>query len=110
MREVTSLTFVAIEQLIEAESMVEYRVPVENLLSKFCSGTENVRSIKLRECEGMSIPSILMRLLVGDGDRKRTARKKLLSPICKAVGCAIGKNVLIINVGETAKDNREMVE
>lgn len=42
---------------------------------------------------------MLMRLLVGDGDRKRTGRRKMLSPICKAVGCSISKNMLVINVG-----------
>lgn len=85
---------------------MEYKVPVENLLDKFCSSSEGIRSIKLREVEGMPIPAMLMRLLVGDGDRKRTARRKLLSPICKAVGCGIGKNILVVNVGESAKDNR----
>lgn len=85
---------------------MEYKVPVENLLDKFCSSSEGIRSIKLREVEGMPIPAMLMRLLVGDGDRKRTARRKLLSPICKAIGCGIGKNILVVNVGESAKDNR----
>ena len=47
----------------------------------------------------MPISAMLMRLLVGDGDRKRTARKKMLSPICKAIGCAVSKEVLVVNVG-----------
>ena len=46
----------------------------------------------------MPINAMLMRLLVGDGDRKRTARKKMLSPICKAIGCVISKDVLVVNV------------
>ena len=86
--------------------MIEYKVPVENLLDKFCVESEGIRSIKLRDMEGMPIPAMLMRLLVGDGDRKRTGRRKLLSPVCKAIGCAIGKNVMIVNVGESAKDNK----
>lgn len=53
---------------------------------------------------------MLMRLLVGDGDRKRTARRKMLSPICKAIGCAISKDMLVVNVGESAKDNPGAVE
>ena len=51
----------------------------------------------------MPIQAILMRLLVGDSDRKRTARRKMLSPICRVVGCSISKNIVIINVGEAAK-------
>ncbi len=47
----------------------------------------------------MPISAMIMRLRVGDGDRKRTARRKMLSPICKAVGCAISKSMLVINVG-----------
>jgi hypothetical protein len=47
----------------------------------------------------MPITTMLMRLLVGDGDRKRTARRKMLSPICKAIGCAISKDTLVVNVG-----------
>ncbi len=78
---------------------------MEDILDKFCSASEGVRSIKLKEIEGMPIAAMLMRLLVGDGDRKRTARRKMLSPICKAIGCAISKDVLVVNVGETAKDN-----
>lgn len=58
----------------------------------------------------MPMAAMLMRLLVGDGDRKRTARRKMLSPICKAVGCAISKDMLVINVGESAKDNPAVVE
>lgn len=58
----------------------------------------------------MPIDAMVMRLLVGDGDRKRTGRRKLLSPICKAIGCAIGGHMMVVNVGETAKDNREAVE
>lgn len=58
----------------------------------------------------MPIPSMLMRLLVGDGDRKRTARRKMLSPICKAIGCAISKDSLIVNIGEAARDNQPVVE
>jgi hypothetical protein len=58
----------------------------------------------------MPIATMLMRLLVGDGDRKRTARKKMMSPICKAIGCAISKNMLVLNVGETARDNQAVVE
>ena len=58
----------------------------------------------------MPIQAILMRLLVGDGDRKRTARRKMLSPVCRAVGCCISKNMVIINVGETAKNNLSTVE
>lgn len=58
----------------------------------------------------MPIAAMLMRLLVGDGDRKRTARKKMLSPICKAIGCAISKDVLVVNVGKTARDNQAFVE
>lgn len=79
--------------------MIESKVPVEQLLDKFCAASEGVRSIKLKEVEGMPIPAMLMRLLIGDGDRKRTARRKMLSPICKAVGCAISKDVLVVNVG-----------
>ncbi len=33
----------------------------------------------------------------------------MLSPVCKAIGCCIGKNVLVANVGETAKDNVQFV-
>lgn len=58
----------------------------------------------------MPISAMLMRLLVGDGDRKRTARRKMLSPICKAIGCAVSRDVLVVNVGETAKDNGLAVE
>lgn len=47
----------------------------------------------------MPISAMLMRLLVGDGDRKRTARRKMLSPICKAIGCAVNKDILVVNIG-----------
>ena len=33
----------------------------------------------------------------------------MLSPICKAIGCCIGKSILVANVGETAKDNVQFV-
>lgn len=58
----------------------------------------------------MPIAAMLMRLLVGDGDRKRTGRRKMLSPICKAIGCAISKDILVVNIGQTAKDNPLAVE
>lgn len=58
----------------------------------------------------MPISAMLIRLLVGDGDRKRTARKKMLSPICKAIGCAISKDMLVVNIGESAKDISSSVE
>lgn len=64
----------------------------------------------MRDIEGMPVSALLMKLLVGDGDRKRAGRRKMLSPICRAIGCAIGKNIIIVNVGETARDNKEMVE
>lgn len=58
----------------------------------------------------MPTDALLLRLLLGDGDRKRSARRKMLSPICKAMGCCIGKDVIVANVGETAKDNVQFVE
>lgn len=72
---------------------------VEEILGRFCLASEGVRSIKLKDVEGMPIGAMLMRLLVGDGDRKRTGRRKMLSPICKAIGCAISKDILVINIG-----------
>lgn len=69
------------------------------IISKFCTTSEGVRSIKLTNVDEMPIIAMLFRLLIGDGDRKRTGRRKLLSPICKAIGCAISKDALIVNVG-----------
>ena len=80
------------------------------MLDKFCASSEGIRSLKLRDINGMPTEALLLRLLLGDGDRKRTARKKLLSPICKAIGCCIGKNIIVVNVGESAKDNPKFVE
>ena len=85
--------------------MIEYKVSVESLLEKFCTSSEGIRSLKLKEIKGMPIEALLLRFLIGDGDRKRAARRKMLSPICKAIGCCIGKDVIVANVGETAKDN-----
>lgn len=98
-REIGGLTIVSLEQLLASEALVEDKIPVEQILDKFCLSTEGIRTIKLKDIEGMSITTMLMRLLTGDGDRKRTARRKMLSPICKVIGCTISKDTLIINVG-----------
>jgi hypothetical protein len=83
---------------------------MEELLERYCLGSEEVRSIKLSGVEGAAVGTMLMRLLVGDGDRKRMARRKLLSPISKVIGCAIGRDLLVVNVGESGRDNQEAVE
>lgn len=49
MREVTGLTLVAVEQILETESMIESKVKVEDIIDKFCSASEGIRSIKLRD-------------------------------------------------------------
>lgn len=53
---------------------------------------------------------ILIRILAGDGDKKKTARKKLMSPVTKAVGCCIGEDLIIINTADGARDNHDVVQ
>jgi len=50
--------------------------------------------------------NMLILLLVGDGDKKRSARRKLLSPVLKIVGAAVGESYFVVNIGDSAKDNR----
>lgn len=45
-------------------------------------------------------------LLVGDGDPKRLARRKLMNPSLKVIGAAVGETYFVINIGESAKDNK----
>jgi hypothetical protein len=53
---------------------------------------------------------MIILLLVGDGDKKRTARRKLLSPVLKVVGGAVGEDYFVVNVGEGVRDNKEAIE
>lgn len=53
---------------------------------------------------------MIILLLVGDGDKKRTARRKLLSPVLKVVGGAVGEDYFVVNVGEAVRDNKEAIE
>lgn len=53
---------------------------------------------------------MLILLLVGDGDKKRSARRKLLSPVLKVIGAAVGETYFVINVGEGVRENKEAVE
>lgn len=46
-----------------------------------------------------SIVDMLILLMVGDGDRKRGARRKVLSPILKVGGIAVSENYFVINIG-----------
>lgn len=46
---------------------------------------------------------MLILLLVGDGDRKRSARRKVLSPILKVAGMAVGENFFVINIGDKCR-------
>ncbi len=50
--------------------------------------------------------NMLILLLVGDGDKKRSARRKLLSPVLKMAGAAVGETYFVVNIGESAKDNK----
>lgn len=54
--------------------------------------------------------NMLILLLVGDGDKKRSARRKLLSPVLKIIGASVGESYFVINVGESARDNKEAIE
>ena len=54
--------------------------------------------------------NMLILLLVGDGDKKRSARRKLLSPVLKVVGAAVGESFFVINIGENARDNKEAID
>lgn len=53
---------------------------------------------------------MLILLLVGDGDKKRSARRKLLSPVLKISGAAVGSTFFVVNIGESARDNKEAIE
>ena len=53
---------------------------------------------------------MLILLLVGDGDKKRSARRKLMGPILKVAGIAIGNSYFVINIGENCRDNKTEVE
>ena len=110
MREIQGLSFTALEQVLEIEARNQNPTSADSLLDKFCVQSQGIRSIKLTGVDGMPINAMIMRLLIGDGDRKRTGRRKLLSPICKVIGCAISKQALVVNVGETARDNADVVE
>jgi len=81
------------------EADVEKPTQCDLILDKFCSHTEGIRSLKLKDVEGMPIQAMLFRLLLGDGDKKRSARRKLLSPISKSIGAAIGIINLVVNAG-----------
>lgn len=53
---------------------------------------------------------MLLLLLVGDGDRKRGARRKVLGPVLKVAGMAVGERFFVINIGEKCKENKEEIE
>lgn len=53
---------------------------------------------------------MIILLLVGDGDKKRTARRKLLSPVVKVIGAAVGESYFVVDVGENARDNKEAID
>lgn len=82
---------------------------MEKLLDRFCGSCEGVKTIKMKEVSQMSIETIMMLLLVGDGDRKRIARRKMLSPISKVVGCVVGLDMIVLNVGEMGRDKTAAV-
>lgn len=63
----------------------------------------------MNRSEGETIVDMLILLLAGDGDKKRSARRNLLSPIHKVAGVAIGSSFFVVNVGQNCRDNKDAV-
>lgn len=53
---------------------------------------------------------LLIFALADDGDVQRLVRRKLLSPVLKVIGAAVGNKYFAIDICETAKDNKEEVD
>lgn len=53
---------------------------------------------------------LLIFALTDDGDLKRSVRRKLLSPVLKVAGAAVGNKYFAVDICESAKDNRGEIE
>ena len=60
------------------------------LLKKYAIGAEGMNNIAINRSEDETVTDMLILLLTGDGDGKRSVRRKLLSPILKVAGIAVG--------------------
>jgi hypothetical protein len=60
---------------------------------------EGINNIIMNRSSEDTYSNMLILLLVGDGDKKRTARRKLLSPVLKMVGAAVGESYFVVNIG-----------
>jgi hypothetical protein len=58
-----------------------------------------MNNIVMNRNKDESIVDMLILLMVGDGDRKRGARRKVLSPVLKVGGMAVSDNYFVINIG-----------
>lgn len=98
-----------VELELEEQSQGKSEEPPTNYLSlikKYCLQSESINNIIMNRSEEDPYSNMLILLLVGDGDRKRSARRKLLSPVLKVVGAAVGETYFVINVGESVRDNK----
>jgi hypothetical protein len=76
------------------------------LIKKFCTSNDGISNIIINRSEDDNYLNMITLLLVGDGDPKRLARRKLMNPSLKVIGAAVGETYFVINIGESAKDNK----
>lgn len=61
----------------------------------------------MNRTQGDKVLDLIIFALVDDGDYKRSVRRKLLSPVLKIVGAAVGNKYFAVDICESAKDNKE---
>ncbi len=68
-------------------------------VKRYCSQSDAINNIIMNRSEDDTYVNMLVHLLVGDGDKKRSARRKLLSPVLKVIGVSVGENYFVVNIG-----------
>lgn len=75
-------------------------------MNKYTKATENSSNFITNKEEKDAVVDMLIFALVDDGDSKRSVRKKLLSPVMKYIGAAVGKKFYAVNVAQHSEDNK----